>query len=166
MAPSVGDGDERGDLLESLATQRYLLLMTVDGLSDEQAAATPTVSSLCLGGIVKHVTLMERQWTAFARSGEMGGDEQEFTDSFRMLPGETLAGLVEDLHRAAADTDTAVREIPDLGTTHPLPPAPWFAPGAVRSARRSFVHLVAEVAQHAGHADILRESVDGRRTMG
>ena len=50
--------------------------------------------------------------------------------------------------------------------SHPLPEAPWFQPGATRSARRVFLHIVAETAQHAGHADILRESLDGQKTMG
>ena len=59
-----------------------------------------------------------------------------------------------------------MRTIPDLDVSHPLPEAPWFQPGATRSARRVFLHIVAETAQHAGHADILRESIDGQKTMG
>ena len=56
--------------------------------------------------------------------------------------------------------------LPDLDASHPLPEAPWFPPGAARSARRVFLHIIAETAQHAGHADILRESIDGQKTMG
>jgi hypothetical protein len=44
--------------------------------------------------------------------------------------------------------------------------APWFPPGATRSARRVFMHIIAETAQHSGHADILRETLDGQKTMG
>ena len=58
------------------------------------------------------------------------------------------------------------RTLPDLDASHPLPEAPWFPPGARRSARRVFLHIIAETAQHAGHADILRESIDGQKTMG
>ena len=54
----------------------------------------------------------------------------------------------------------------DLDASHPLPEAPWFRAGARRSARRVFLHIVAETAQHAGHADIIRESLDGQKTMG
>jgi hypothetical protein len=54
----------------------------------------------------------------------------------------------------------------DLDTTHRLPEAPWFEPGARWSVRRVLLHVVAETAQHAGHADILRESIDGRKSMG
>ena len=57
-------------------------------------------------------------------------------------------------------------ELPDLDASFPLPPAPWFALGAVRSVRRTIVHIVAETAQHAGHADIIRETIDGAKTMG
>jgi hypothetical protein len=160
---------ERADILESLRAHRAFLLVTVQGLTDAQAALSPTASSLCLGGLVKHVTLVERQWAGFAVGGAEamagGGGEQEWADAFRMLPGETLAGLVEAYRDVAARTDDLVLEL-DLDTEHALPPAPWFAPGATRSVRRVFLHLVAETAQHAGHADIIRETLDGQRTMG
>ena len=51
-------------------------------------------------------------------------------------------------------------------SSHPLPNAPWFPPGERRSARRVFLHIIAETAQHAGHADIIRESLDGAKSMG
>ena len=54
----------------------------------------------------------------------------------------------------------------DLDVSYPLPQAPWFEPGAAWSVRRTFLHVIAETAQHAGHADILRESLDGQKTMG
>ena len=170
-APATAPADaERADLLEALRTQRYLFLHTVDALTDEQAAGRPTVSELSLGGLVKHVALMERQWCAFIEGGPaaMGGDEaaQDWADGFRMAPGETLAGLVEAYQRDAEHTDELLLSLPDLDAAQPLPAAPWFEPGATRSARRVFVHLVAEIAQHSGHADILRESIDGQKTMG
>jgi hypothetical protein len=58
------------------------------------------------------------------------------------------------------------RHAADLDLSHPLPEAPWFEKGASWSARRVLLHVIAETAQHAGHADIIRETLDGSRTMG
>ena len=83
-----------------------------------------------------------------------------------MEPGETLASILERYDAVARRTDELVTTLPDLAASHPLPEAPWFEPGASWSARRSLLHIIAETAQHAGHADIIRESIDGSRTMG
>jgi hypothetical protein len=73
--------------------------------------------------------------------------------------------LLDVYEQVAGRTDDLVRTLPDLDLSHPLPEAPWFAPGARWSARRVLLHVIAETAQHAGHADILRESLDGAKTM-
>ena len=91
---------------------------------------------------------------------------EEWADEFKLLPDETLADVLARYERVAARTDALVESLPDLDLAHPLPPAPWFAPGATRSARRVFLHIVAETAQHSGHADIIRETIDGQKTMG
>ena len=164
---------ERADLLETLAAHRHFLRYTVQGLSDEQAKLRPTASELTLGGLVKHVAHQEANWVRFILEGteamatptDAAGFER-WSQEFKMLPGETLAGVLEEYEEIARRTDELVRTIPDLDAAHPLPAAPWFPPGATRSARRVFLHIVAETAQHAGHADILRESIDGQKTMG
>lgn len=162
---------ERADLLHALAMHRRLFLQTVDGLTDEQAALTPTVSELCLGGLVKHVNRMWERWLAFLAEGPsaMAMTEDSFrlhAESFRMLDGETLAGLVATFEATAARVDELVRTLPSLDADQPLPEAPWFPPGARWSARRVVIHLIAEMTQHAGHADIIREAIDGQKTMG
>jgi uncharacterized damage-inducible protein DinB len=162
---------ERADLLQSLARHRQFLRYTVRDLTDEQAAVRTTVSELCLGGLIKHVALTERQWISFIETGPsaMAWDEASAGDwmaAFRMLPGESLAGLLEDYAQVARRTDDLVAELPDLAATQPLPEAPWFEPGARWSARRVLLHVIAETAQHAGHADIIRESLDGAKSMG
>ena len=83
-----------------------------------------------------------------------------------MLEGETLAGLLEDYDEVARRTDQIVATLPDLDVSHPLPEAPWFESGARWSARRVLLHVIAETSQHAGHADIIRESLDGSKSMG
>jgi len=161
---------ERTDLLEVLATHRGFLRRTVEGLGDDQARLTPTASELCLGGIVKHVSATEAEWARFMVEGPRA---LEFTpeafaaraDEFRLLATETLAGVLAAYAEVAATTDELVRTV-DLDADHALPEAPWFTPGARWSNRRVIAHVVAETAQHAGHADIIRETIDGQRTMG
>jgi Protein of unknown function (DUF664) len=101
------------------------------------------------------------------RRGHQGdGSYDAHSNSFRMLDGDTLAGVLAEYEKVAARTDELVGSLPDLDASHPLPPAPWFEPGASWSARRVFTHIIAETAQHAGHADILRETLDGQKSMG
>lgn len=167
---------ERDEIVAILTKHRHLFLVTVRGLTDEQARLTPTVSALSLGGLVKHVTATVVQWLDFVEHGPAGGADidwsdpdpsifEAFANGFRLLPDETLAGALADWEVAAGRTDALVRSA-DLDETHPLPAAPWFPPGEVWSNRRVFSHVLAEIAQHAGHADILRESIDGQKTMG
>ncbi|WP_338897558.1 DinB family protein [Streptomyces sp. TG1A-60] len=166
---------ERADLLETLAQSRHFLRFAARDLTDEQAGRHTTVSELCLGGLIKHVTSVERNWVDFIRNGPSAmadftamteADFARRADEFRMLPGETLAGVLADYAEVARRTDELVAALPDLDAAHPLPKAPWFEPGARWSARRTLLHVIAETAQHAGHADIIRESLDGAKSMG
>ena len=166
---------ERADLLEALGTHRHFLRHTVRDLTDEQARQRTTASELTLGGLIKHVANIEKGWADFVVDGPSAlGDfstmtEADFArraDEFKLLPGETLAGVLEDYAKVAQRTDELVASLPDLNVSHPLPKAPWFPPDATRSARRVFLHIIAETAQHAGHADIIRESLDGAKSMG
>ncbi|WP_406112736.1 DinB family protein [Kitasatospora purpeofusca] len=167
-AAASGLGGERADLLQTLDKHRGFLRFTVRDLNDEQAARRTTASALCLGGLIKHVAGTEAGWMRFVVGGAdaMAAGPVGWEGQFRMAEGETLAGLLAGYEQVAAATDTLVASLPDLDLAHPLPAAPWFEPGAVWSARRVLLHLIAETAQHAGHADIIRESLDGARTMG
>ncbi len=159
---------ERVDLIETLRAHRYFFRFTVRDLTDEQARLTPTASALSLGGLIKHVSATEKGWYDFAIGSPeamAGGDESSWTDGFTMRADETLAELLAEYDAVAARTDELAATA-DLDASHPLPPAPWFEPGATRSVRRVLMHIVAETAQHAGHADIIRETIDGSKTMG
>jgi hypothetical protein len=83
-------------------------------------------------------------------------------NDFRMRPGETLAGILARYEQVAARSEEVIAALPDLSATYEMPAAPWNEPGAVRSVRRVLMHVIAETAQHAGHADILRETLDGQ----
>jgi hypothetical protein len=163
---------ERADLLETLRNHRHFLRYTVRDLTNEQAARRTTVSELCLGGLIKHVAATEGGWINFILDGPSASgpwDEASITDrseEFSVLAGETLAALLDDYHTVSRRTDELVATLPDLDISHPLPEAPWFEPGARWSARRVLLHVIAETAQHAGHADIIRESLDGAKSMG
>jgi hypothetical protein len=89
-----------------------------------------------------------------------------WADGHRMTEAETLEQLLARYAEVAARTDELVASLPDLDATQPLPKAPWFEAGKVWSARRTLLHIIAETAQHAGHADIIREALDGQKTMG
>jgi uncharacterized damage-inducible protein DinB len=167
----TSDSQERADVVETLAAHRAFLRQTVQGLTDEQATQRTTVSQLCLAGVIKHVSQVEERWVDFIRRGPevMAVSEasmKERAEGFQMLPGETLAGLLDRYDEVARKTEAVVMELPSLDADQPLPAAPWFEPGARWSARRTLVHILAETAQHAGHADIIRESLDGAKTMG
>jgi hypothetical protein len=82
-----------------------------------------------------------------------------------MTEEETLEGLLAAYDAVAAATDDLVGTV-DLDARQPLPEAPWFESGASWSARRVLLHIVAETCQHAGHADIIREAIDGQKSMG
>jgi hypothetical protein len=180
---------ERADLLAELAAARHFLTYTTRGLTDEQAALQPTAGELCLGGLIKHVAAVEHSWTRFLLDDPsaqnydlpegvtwddlMSGTAHTYPqwaidrqNEFRMLPGETLADVIAHYREVAERTDEVVRTLPDLSATYPLPDAPWNEPGSAHSARRVVIHLVSETSQHAGHADIIRETIDGQKSMG
>ena len=178
-APS--SNGERADFLEALRRHRDFLRFTVKDVSDEQARQRTTVSELTLGGLIKHVATTEKQWAEFILDGPAPHpdidwenvdwqnppeDVKAFMDSHRMTEDETLDELLAQYDSVAQATDALVVSLSDLDAAHPLPEAPWFEPGATWSARRTLLHILAETSQHAGHADIIRESLDGQKTMG
>jgi len=173
---------ERDDILDLLHKHRDLFRFTVQGLSDEQAASTPTTSELCLGGLIKHVTAVEKNWADFIVEGPAAQPDVDWAsvdwsdppafmlehqNGFRMTDGDTLAGLLAAYDEVAEATDALLGNPRlDLDSRQPLPDAPWFGTDTSWSARRAFIHIVAETAQHAGHADIIRETIDGQKSMG
>ena len=163
---------EARDVLQTLDAHRGFLRQTVRGLADDQLALRTSASELCLGGILKHVTAAERQWTRFIVEGPSAippFDESTYAAyraQFAVGPDDTVATLLADYEAVARATADLVAGLPDLDVDHPLPEAPWFEPGARWSSRRALLHVLAETAQHAGHADIIREGIDGAKTMG
>ena len=159
---------ERQDLLETLDKHRGFLRFTARELTDAQATQRTTASSLTIAGLIKHVAATEHAWLQFVVGGAdaMGASVGDYENQFTKFPDETLESLLERYAQVARETSEIVNNLPDLDADHPLPEAPWFEPGARWSARRVLLHIIAETSQHAGHADIIRESLDGSKTMG
>jgi uncharacterized damage-inducible protein DinB len=144
---------------------RDVLRITAYGLTDEQAQAAPSASPLSVGGLIKHVAAVERGWMdrVLQRNASAEEDYDDYERNFRMEEGETLAGMLALLDDAAKNTETIIAGIADLGQPVPVPKdVPWFPPDVdAWSVRWVLLHLIQETARHAGHADIVRESVDG-----
>ncbi|MGW0938778.1 DinB family protein [Streptomyces sp. NPDC002666] len=158
---------ERDDLLALVTDQRTNFLFTVENVDDTQARARTTVSELTLGGLLKHLGLVQRSWldviegTAPAKVDWADLDP----DGNRMTDAENLPELLEAFHSAAADFDRTVREEADLDREVTLPAYPWSPPEPVRwTVRHVLWHIFREITHHSGHADIIREALDGAST--
>ncbi|NED59838.1 DUF664 domain-containing protein, partial [Streptomyces sp. SID10244] len=80
--------------------------------------------------------------------------------------GETLAGWLDEYDRAAAELDEYVAEVGGLDELIPQPTAPWQPEREWWTIRKMMLHKLRETAHHSGHADIIREALDGQSTMG
>ena len=138
------------------------------GLTDEQIALTPTASSLSVGGLVKHVTSCATSWLdkALAAPGtppavDLEAAQAAYGQEFTVTDADSAASLIAALDALIARVETEVPEL-DLTAAVPVPDAPWFPKDLdAWNVRWVLLHLVEEVARHAGHADIIRESIDG-----
>ncbi|MEU1088580.1 DinB family protein [Streptomyces sp. NPDC005576] len=156
--------DERATLLAFVEAQRGAIRRTLLGLTEEQAASRPSASELSLSGLVKHAAETELNWLRMAQRqpNEKARTQETWGDSFRLVGDETVPGMLAFWDGVVAETEKFIRSVPDLEDTFPLPEAPWFPKEAEVSMRWLLVHLVEETARHAGHADIIRESLDGK----
>ena len=155
--------DLTDQLLAYVAQQRYNLKLTAYGLNDEQAKATPTKSTLSIGGLIKHSAWCERGWVDMA-TGRTPIEQPDYLEQFTLTDDETLDDMIALYDEVAAESEQAVRE---LGLEHTFANpkgVPWF-PAHVDEwdVRWLLLHLIEEVGRHAGHADIIRETIDGRQ---
>jgi hypothetical protein len=163
--------DERSALREFLAFHQSAFFAVSYGLTDEQARSRPTVSALSIGGLVKHATGVQRNWMARVAAAPdappkdtrpFGEIAKEFADQHVMGPDETLAGLLGAYETQNAKSLRLV-DTADLDAAVPVPQdIPWFPENlGAWSVRWVILHVINELARHAGHADIIRESIDG-----
>ncbi len=163
--------DEATGLAEYVDTQLEALRASAHGLSEEQARLTPTRSALSIGGILKHVNFVIRPPERTSITVEEGGAISEeaaeaFMGTFALREDETLADTIAVLDERRPLVVEWIRSS-DEDEEMPIGPAPWYGRMDSRQARLRYVHVhfVEELARHAGHADIIREQIDGATTI-
>ncbi|MUL66657.1 hypothetical protein BOO86_19450 [Mycobacterium sp. CBMA 234] len=170
----VPAGDERQTLINFVAFQQDAFAAVAYGLTDEQARSTPSVSALSVGGLIKHVTAVQESWVGRVVAAPdfpppdprpMAELMAEHEDQLTMRDDETLDGLLAALREENAKTLKVLAEA-DLDALVPVPhDVPWFPADVDHwSVRWVAMHIVEELSRHAGHADIIRETID-RATM-
>ena len=169
MPPPIAD--ERAGLKEYVAAQQYAFRAIAFGLTDEQARSAPSVSSLSIGGLIKHVTSCQRGWMARVAAAPevtesdrrpMEDQAADYADEFVMREDETLAEILADFDKQNAETIRLI-ETSDLSAAVPIPQhVPWFPKDVPAwSVRWVIFHMIEELARHAGQGDIIRETIDG-----
>jgi hypothetical protein len=169
LAPPVSG--ERNALREFLAFHQSAYFAVCYGLTDNQARSTPSVSALSIGGLVKHATGLQRSWMGRVAAAPEAPPKdtrpfaeiaRDFADQHVMRPDETLAGLLGAFEAQNAES-LRLAETADLDAAVPVPlDIPWFPKNQQAwSVRWVILHVINELARHAGHADIIRESIDG-----
>lgn len=161
--------DEAAALATFLREQVEAVRTAAHGLTDEEARLAPARSDLSIGGILKHLAYGWPTWQrreACAR-GELGWELTEadlalFYGSFTLTDEETLEEIVAAFDVATAGLVAAV-EAMEPGADALQAPAPWFGQfePTVVTQRVLALHLIEEFARHAGHADVVREQLDG-----
>ncbi|SEC87788.1 DinB family protein [Streptomyces sp. TLI_105] len=159
-------GDELPVLTGFLADQRATLALKCEGLKEELALRAAEPSTLSLLGLVRHMADMERHWFREVLAGQEGvrplfsSPEDPDGDFDGATPDPAAVEEAWEAWRAAVDfSDRFTREAPDLDVSaHDA----WR--GTV-SLRWVLVHMIEEYARHNGHADLLRERIDGTRGL-
>lgn len=150
-------GDEREQLQWFLTMQRDMMLWKLEDLTDEQLQQPHPPSTLTLIGLVKHLTRVERSWL---QQDLLGPDVLSYDppgDQWRLELRETCQGIIDDYRETIRASDEIVARTPldtVLADPHPLQKGV--------TLRWTLFHMIEETARHVGHADLIRESIDGQ----
>lgn len=156
--------NEKDDLLKYLRSQRANLLAKLDGLSDYDVRRPMTPTGTNLLGLLKHVASVQLGYlgVAFDRPSNIempwlaAGAPQD--SDLRAGPDESRADILELHEYSALHSDRTI----ELLTLDTVGEVPWWDPASRQvTLSRIMVHVCVETARHAGHADILRELIDG-----
>lgn len=147
--PRTGD-EEKATLLGFLDYLRGAMAAKAEGVPDPQVRTAGVPSGTSLLGLVKHLACVERFYF-------LGEDVDDWDATMRPAPEETVDGVLADYREAVRRANQVIEDCPDL--TRPAPRAPRRR--SAPSMRWVLVHMIEETGRHAGHADILREQIDG-----
>jgi uncharacterized damage-inducible protein DinB len=163
-------GDEVGTLLGFLDYQRATFAWKCGGLSDEQLHKTLPPTSMTLGGMLKHLACVEDYWFTEVSGGQptpepwasvdlTADPDWDWRSSAENSGAELRVLWSERVERSRHVIDALLRhgQTEALGQTHPA----WNGRGRV-SLRWVLVHMIEEYARHNGHADLIRQSIDGQ----
>lgn len=152
-------GTEKETLLGFLQFLRETVVLKCSDLDEAQMRSTPTTSSMTLLGMVKHLTIVERYWfqgVFLDADVELPWSEEDPDGDWRTSDDDTAEAALEAYIAECAKSDKIVHD-------HELDRlASWaMSPEEARSLRWILTHMIEETARHCGHADILREAIDG-----
>ena len=135
---------------------RSVMIRKVEGVDDEKLRWSPVPSGTCLGGLIKHLAYVERYWFQSVWAGREVAfpwtDDDPDAD-FHLDPDDTADSLI-DFYRQECDVSRQIAAASALDDTVTTPR------GEI-SMRWIVVHMIEETARHCGHADLIRELVDG-----
>ena len=151
--PLIGD-DELETALAFLGFQRDVMLIKTEDLDEEQLRRVLVPTGTNLLGLIRHLAVSERYWFGFHLTGVRQAERFDFR--MEIPAGLTSADVIADYRAAIADSDRAIRAAGD-----PQAPLAELVDGERLTLRWVLAHMTTETARHAGHADILREQIDG-----
>ncbi len=153
-----GDGDERTQLVAHLDQMRATFASKVLGVPDDKLSWSPVPSGTSLGGLLQHLTQTEDWWFSHIvgrRPVAYEWHDDDPDSDFRVPPGATAESMVAAYDSECARSNEVVAATDLDAMTDPDGERPG------RSLRWVLLHMIEEVARHAGHADIVRELLDG-----
>jgi len=148
------DSGELDTALAFLSFARHCVLKKAGGLSDDQLRRVLTGSGTSILGLVQHLAEVERYWFGHHLAGTDWDAGREY--GMAVSAGRATADVLEDYRAATEDSDRAIRAAGDPATCIAVP-----VDGNRHTLRWVMAHMTSETARHAGHADFLREQLDG-----
>jgi uncharacterized damage-inducible protein DinB len=148
------DSGELDTALAFLSFARHCVLKKADGLSDEQLRCVLVGSGTSILGLVQHLTEAERYWFGYHLTGAVWDASSD--SGMTVAASSTVADVLADYRTAISDSDRAILAAGDPEARFAVP-----VQGTRHTLRWGLAHMTSETARHAGHADILREQLDG-----